>query len=242
MGDGGEKKVGEAAAAAAEGWRLSVNDFQLPERPKDPHFVKRVIKRCHGRRQVGRRPAGRRGEAGEEVRQPPAAARDKGRAAAAGARGEAKGEHGEARLPVCPDAVAARRRGCGRGCRRRGRAGQRRWGGVGRRQQWARSWAVEAMCPAAPVLQHPLGGGGGARHQPQHVDGQPRGESEHSEQGARHGGHRQPVLGEGQPPLGALAQALQEEERPLGDVAVGVEEEHVILPYLKNHRSMLRRS
>lgn len=43
MGDGGEKQ-----AAAAEGWRLSVNDFQLPERPKDPHFVKRVIKRCHG--------------------------------------------------------------------------------------------------------------------------------------------------------------------------------------------------
>ncbi|BAD52485.1 hypothetical protein [Oryza sativa Japonica Group] len=42
MGDGGEKQ-----AAAAEGWRLSVNDFQLPERPKDPHFVKRVIKRCH---------------------------------------------------------------------------------------------------------------------------------------------------------------------------------------------------
>ncbi|XP_006645464.1 metal tolerance protein 7 isoform X2 [Oryza brachyantha] len=46
MGDGGEKQVGEAAA---EGWRLRVNDFQLPERPKDPHFVKRVIKRCHGK-------------------------------------------------------------------------------------------------------------------------------------------------------------------------------------------------
>uniref|UniRef100_A0A0D3EJ80 Uncharacterized protein n=1 Tax=Oryza barthii TaxID=65489 RepID=A0A0D3EJ80_9ORYZ len=48
MGDGGgEKQAGEAAA---EGWRLSVNDFQLPERPKDPHFVKRVIKRCHASR------------------------------------------------------------------------------------------------------------------------------------------------------------------------------------------------
>ncbi|TVU22085.1 hypothetical protein EJB05_31764, partial [Eragrostis curvula] len=46
----GEKEGTEAAemAGPAASWRLNVNDFQMPERPKEPPFVTRVFLRGHG--------------------------------------------------------------------------------------------------------------------------------------------------------------------------------------------------
>uniref|UniRef100_A0A8R7UYT1 Uncharacterized protein n=1 Tax=Triticum urartu TaxID=4572 RepID=A0A8R7UYT1_TRIUA len=65
-------------------------------------------------------------------------------------------------------------------------------------------------------------------HEPQHLDGQLRGQIRHPQHCPRHGCHRQVVLGEGEAPLRALAQPLEKQQYPLGDVAVvGVHDEEL---------------
>ncbi|CAO2209120.1 unnamed protein product [Urochloa humidicola] len=41
--------AGEEMAGPAASWRLNVSDFQMPERPKEPPFVTRVLLRSHGK-------------------------------------------------------------------------------------------------------------------------------------------------------------------------------------------------
>ncbi|RLM91614.1 metal tolerance protein 7 isoform X1 [Panicum miliaceum] len=54
MGEGREEgaaapPAGQMAAGPAASWRLNVSDFQqMPERPKEPPFVTRVLLRSHG--------------------------------------------------------------------------------------------------------------------------------------------------------------------------------------------------
>ncbi|KAF8724547.1 hypothetical protein HU200_020806 [Digitaria exilis] len=53
--DDSNNKEGTSPAAAAgkmagpaASWRLNVSDFHMPERPKEPPFVTRVLLRSHG--------------------------------------------------------------------------------------------------------------------------------------------------------------------------------------------------
>ncbi|CAL4951245.1 unnamed protein product [Urochloa decumbens] len=55
MGEGKQEVGGSPAAAGEEmagpaaSWRLNVSDFHMPERPKEPPFVTRVLLRSHGK-------------------------------------------------------------------------------------------------------------------------------------------------------------------------------------------------
>ncbi|BAS77636.1 Os02g0215650 [Oryza sativa Japonica Group] len=96
---------------------------------------------------------GRAAAGGEEAGGPAGRGRRGGAAAGGGGGG---GIMGRPSCPVCPDAAAARRRGCGRGCRRRGTArGRRRarwWEEEGGGRRATRTTAMEPP----PLFQCPI--------------------------------------------------------------------------------------